>query len=198
MPVGTGISNLHACGRPSSGLQPQGIRISLYGRGSAPRNDGRLHSSPARTTTIPTRRRDSIRLPSPTWPPRKRPPPCFCRFSRGESVVWLRYHATQPVRPVVASFRYRGKLRYPSRFGASATTIFNIQQRPPPALARYWLSSATIRVVFGCRSLLVQENMGNDKKKPVWEKNSRGFWLAVCLVLSTLAGWVMFHLGLLH
>jgi hypothetical protein len=40
--------------------------------------------------------------------------------------------------------------------------------------------------------------MGNDKKKPVWEKNSRGFWLAVCLVVSTFAGWLMFHLGLLH
>ncbi|WP_156458915.1 hypothetical protein [Rhodanobacter sp. Root480] len=80
----------------------------------------------------------------------------------------------------------------------SGTTIFDTRRGPRPDLARYWLSSATIHVVFGCRSLLVQENMGNNKKKPVWEKNSRGFWLAVCLVLSALAGWLMFHLGLLR
>jgi hypothetical protein len=118
------------------------------------------------------------------------------RTLRKRRVVTLPCNATCPAgRRLV---QVQGKTAVSIPFRASATTIFNIQQRPTPALARYWLSSATIRVVFGCRSLLVQENMGNDKKKPVWEKNSRGFWLAVCLVLSTLAGWVMFHLGLLH
>ena len=42
------------------------------------------------------------------------------------------------------------------------------------------------------------KNMENDENKPVWEKNSRGFWLTVCLMLSAVAGWVMFHLGILH
>jgi len=118
------------------------------------------------------------------------------RTLRKRRVVTLPCNATCPASRRLV--QVQGKTAVSIPFRASATTIFNIQQRPTPALARYWLSSATIRVVFGCRSLLVQENMGNDKKKPVWEKNSRGFWLAVCLVLSTLAGWVMFHLGLLH
>ena len=52
--------------------------------------------------------------------------------------------------------------------------------------------------MFDCHLSLVQKNMENDKKKPAWEKNSRGFWLAVCLVLSALAGWLMFHLNILH
>jgi hypothetical protein len=44
----------------------------------------------------------------------------------------------------------------------------------------------------------MQNCMENDEKKPVWEKNSRGFWLAVCLTLSAMAGWLMFHAGVLH
>lgn len=92
----------------------------------------------------------------------------------------------------------QGKTAACASIRVSGTTLFDTRRGPRPELARYWLSSATIHVVFGCRPLLVQENMGNNKKKPVWEKNSRGFWLAVCLVLSALAGWLMFHLGLLH
>ncbi|WP_189339692.1 hypothetical protein [Rhodanobacter denitrificans] len=40
--------------------------------------------------------------------------------------------------------------------------------------------------------------MENDKNKPFWGKNSRGFWLAVCLMLSAVAGWMMFQLDILH
>ncbi|HEY3520972.1 MAG TPA: hypothetical protein VGK80_08015 [Rhodanobacteraceae bacterium] len=29
-------------------------------------------------------------------------------------------------------------------------------------------------------------------------RNSRGFWLAVCLLLSAVAGWLMFHFGILQ
>lgn len=39
--------------------------------------------------------------------------------------------------------------------------------------------------------------MGNDEKKPYWGKNSRGFWLVVCLAISALAGWLMFRVGLI-
>lgn len=60
-------------------------------------------------------------------------------------------------------------------------------------------SPRNIRVVFGLPPVTgAKKNMGNDKKKPAWEKNSRGFWLAVCLILSALAGWLMFHLNILH
>jgi hypothetical protein len=44
----------------------------------------------------------------------------------------------------------------------------------------------------------MQKYMENDENKPAWEKNSRGFWLTVCLLLSAVAGWLMFHLGILH
>src|SRR6185312_3807756 len=94
-------AGMHAEGRLPTFTLTGFVRISLYGRGSSPRNDGRLHSSFARTTTNAHLSSRPIRLPDPTWPPGKYPPPCFCRFARGESVEWLRYHATQPVRPVV-------------------------------------------------------------------------------------------------
>lgn len=42
------------------------------------------------------------------------------------------------------------------------------------------------------------ETMENDENKPFWGKNSRGFWLTVCLMLSALAGWMMFYLKILH
>ena len=29
-------------------------------------------------------------------------------------------------------------------------------------------------------------------------KNSRGFWLSVCIAGSVVAGWLMFHFGLLN
>ena len=29
-------------------------------------------------------------------------------------------------------------------------------------------------------------------------RNSRGFWLAVCLALSAVAGWLMFYFGILR
>lgn len=48
------------------------------------------------------------------------------------------------------------------------------------------------------RPLRMQTSMENNEKKPFWEKNSRGFWLIVCLTISALAGWVMFHMDVLH
>lgn len=115
---------------------------------------------------------------------------------RKRRVVTLPCNSTRPV--VRRLVQVQGKTAVSVPIRVSGTTLFDTRRGPRPDLARYWLSSATIHVVFGCRLLLVQENMGNNKKKPVWEKNSRGFWLAVCLVLSALAGWLMFHLGLLH
>jgi hypothetical protein len=44
----------------------------------------------------------------------------------------------------------------------------------------------------------MRKNMENDENKPFWGKNSRGFWLTVCLMLSAVAGWLMFQLGVLH
>jgi hypothetical protein len=44
----------------------------------------------------------------------------------------------------------------------------------------------------------MQNYMDNDENKPLWGKNSRGFWLTICLMLSAVAGWLMFHAGLLH
>jgi len=41
------------------------------------------------------------------------------------------------------------------------------------------------------------KNMGNDGKKPFWGKDSRGFWLVVCLGISALAGWLMFRAGVI-
>ncbi len=32
-------------------------------------------------------------------------------------------------------------------------------------------------------------------KKPLWHKDSYGFWLAVCIAISALAGWLMVHFG---
>jgi hypothetical protein len=29
-------------------------------------------------------------------------------------------------------------------------------------------------------------------------RNSRGFWLAVCLAISAVAGWLMFYFGILQ
>jgi hypothetical protein len=29
--------------------------------------------------------------------------------------------------------------------------------------------------------------------KPFWDKNSYGFWLAVCVEISASAGWLMVH-----
>lgn len=40
--------------------------------------------------------------------------------------------------------------------------------------------------------------MGNDENKPFWGRNSRGFWLTVCLTISAVAGWLMFQMGILH
>jgi len=40
--------------------------------------------------------------------------------------------------------------------------------------------------------------MENNENKPFWGKNSPGFWLIVCLTISALAGWVMFHVDILH
>lgn len=40
--------------------------------------------------------------------------------------------------------------------------------------------------------------MENDKNKPFWGKNSRGFWLLVCLTISAVAGWLMFRMNILH
>lgn len=46
--------------------------------------------------------------------------------------------------------------------------------------------------------LRMQTSMENNENKPFWGKNSRGFWLIVCLMISALAGWVMFHMDILH
>ncbi|MEW9570449.1 hypothetical protein ABQJ54_01650 [Rhodanobacter sp. Si-c] len=40
--------------------------------------------------------------------------------------------------------------------------------------------------------------MENNENKPFWGKNSRGFWLIVCLMISAVAGWLMFQMGILH
>ena len=40
--------------------------------------------------------------------------------------------------------------------------------------------------------------MENNENGPFWGKNSPGFWLIVCLTISALAGWVMFHVDILH
>lgn len=34
-------------------------------------------------------------------------------------------------------------------------------------------------------------------KPPIWHADSRGFWLSVCIVIATIAGWVMDKLGML-
>lgn len=40
------------------------------------------------------------------------------------------------------------------------------------------------------------------QKKSAWgldvDPSSRGFWLAVCLVISAVAGWLMFYFGILQ
>lgn len=38
---------------------------------------------------------------------------------------------------------------------------------------------------------------GGDMTKPVWHKNSYGFWLAACIYISATAGWLMVHFQLL-
>ena len=40
--------------------------------------------------------------------------------------------------------------------------------------------------------------MENNENKPFWGKNSRGFWLIVCLTISAVAGWAMFQMDILH
>jgi hypothetical protein len=77
-------------------------------------------------------------------------------------------------------------------------TIHNVQSRKYLRLARYWLTSSILKSVFSCYLSRMQKNMENDENKPVWEKNSRGFWLTVCLMLSAVVGWLMFHWGILH
>ena len=67
---------------------------------------------------------------------------------------------------------------------------------PTFCLARYSLrSSCPLNSRYLSR---MQNYMDNDENKPLWEKNSRGFWLTVCLMLSAVAGWLMFHAGFLH
>ncbi|MBN8921509.1 MAG: hypothetical protein J0I96_00290 [Rhodanobacter sp.] len=62
-------------------------------------------------------------------------------------------------------------------------------------MARYWLPSETRHVVQP--TVMDVKNMGNDGKKPFWGKDSRGFWLVVCLGISALAGWLMFRAGVI-
>jgi hypothetical protein len=42
----------------------------------------------------------------------------------------------------------------------------------------------------------------NQETRRAWgfrvTRNSRGFWFAVCLALSAVAGWLMFYLGILR
>jgi hypothetical protein len=40
-------------------------------------------------------------------------------------------------------------------------------------------------------------DLGGDMTKPVWHKNSYGFWLAACIYISATAGWLMMHFQLL-
>lgn len=72
---------------------------------------------------------------------------------------------------------------------------------PPPILPTFPIGTILASSVKSLNSRYqsrMQKYMENDEKKPVWEKNSRGFWLTVCLMLGAVAGWLMFHLGVLH
>ena len=51
------------------------------------------------------------------------------------------------------------------------------------------------------QNLRLPETTLRDRKRASWFKvsrNSRGFWLAVCLALSAVAGWLMFYFGILQ
>jgi len=39
--------------------------------------------------------------------------------------------------------------------------------------------------------------LGGSMTKPIWHKDSFGFWLGVCIYASASAGWLMVHFGLL-
>jgi hypothetical protein len=39
--------------------------------------------------------------------------------------------------------------------------------------------------------------LGESMTKPIWHKDSFGFWLGVCIYASASAGWLMVHFGLL-
>ena len=51
------------------------------------------------------------------------------------------------------------------------------------------------------QNLRLQEPASHEKRR-AWglriTRNSRGFWLGVCLALSAVAGWLMFYLGILR
>lgn len=129
MAVKSGVSNRHACGRPSSGLHSHGFGSVCT---VADRNDGRLNSSLARTTTN-THPSSRLHPPaSPTWTPRKTPTAMLLspRTRRKRQVVTLPCNATVPGRSLPRSGTGENCGIHP--VPASATTIFNIQQRPTP------------------------------------------------------------------
>jgi len=114
-----------------------------------------------------------------------------------ESAEPLHSTRTGASRRAPSHFGTRIKLRHPSQIG---TWNRHIQRSTASAP---WFGTILTLVSNHPRRVRLppvwcKKNMGNDKKKPAWEKNSRGFWLAVCLVLSALAGWLMFHLNILR
>ena len=77
------------------------------------------------------------------------------------------------------------------------TATGNVQSFQRCRLARYWLQLRALSSLFS-QPLRMLRNMENNENKPFWGKNSRGFWLIVCLLISAVAGWLMFHVGILH
>jgi len=90
----------------------------------------------------------------------------------------------------------RPDLRYPSQIRASGRAI--------PSLIAPTLPFGTILAWIedpdrlSSQLLRMQTSMENNENKPFWGKNSPGFWLIVCLTISALAGWVMFHVDILR
>lgn len=114
-----------------------------------------------------------------------------------ESAEPLHSMQTSAPRHALSHFGTRVKLRHPSQIGTWSRHI------QCPTASAPWFGTILALVSNHPRRVRLppvwcEKNMGNDKKKPAWDKNSRGFWLAVCLVLSALAGWLMFHLNILH
>jgi hypothetical protein len=83
------------------------------------------------------------------------------------------------------------------RNSASEIAVRSIQSRQGFRLARYSLNLRNLGSLFS-QPLRMRKTMGNDENKPFWGKNSRGFWLIVCLTISAVAGWLMFQMGILH
>jgi hypothetical protein len=94
------------------------------------------------------------------------------------------------------SARIRRELRHPSQIRTSNRSLSSLAMRAFPfGTILAWTEDPDRQ---SSRPLRMQASMENNEKKPFWEKNSRGFWLIVCLAISALAGWVMFHLDILH